>query len=226
MEALSRLSSGLGKRIVSAVILGPLTLGVILWGGWPFIAFMAGAFLLSLKEWHGMVARASRPLLHILCGTAYIALCFMSFCALRLVFPEGAIWALGLIVAVWASDSGAYFFGKVIGGPKFAPAISPQKTWAGFSGSVLCGGAGLYLFFLLFYEGDADAAAFIPFFAAGMVLGAVGQAGDLLESFFKRRSGMKDSGNLIPGHGGMLDRIDSLLLASPAFLGMAWWWLR
>lgn len=117
---------------------------------------------------------------------------------------------LALFAVVWANDIGAYVFGRTIGGAKLAPKISPNKTWAGVVGGLGCGIA---------------AAAAIATAASGMsvmlaillalVIGAASQAGDLFESWIKRRFEVKDSGRLIPGHGGVLDRVDGVLAAAP-----------
>ncbi len=115
-----------------------------------------------------------------------------------------------LFATVWAGDTAAYFVGKTIGKHKFAPRLSPKKTWEGavgsFFGSVTAGGVVAYYF--QFYD------AFIPIILSAFLL----QIGDLFESFIKRQVGEKDSSHLIPGHGGLLDRIDALIFASMVFL--------
>lgn len=126
-----------------------------------------------------------------------------------------AMWTLSL---VWATDIGAYFVGRAIGGPKLAPRISPNKTWAGLGGGVLgaiaCG--------LSFYAFDR-----LPLWMAlaSGVLALVAQAGDLFESWLKRRAGVKDSGTLLPGHGGVLDRLDGLVPVAPLVAAGWYWWL-
>lgn len=116
-----------------------------------------------------------------------------------------AFWALGL---VWATDIGAYFAGRSIGGPKLAPRISPGKTWSGLAGGVV---AALAFGFLLHVLAGLP----IRLAAASGVLAVVAQAGDLFESWLKRRAGVKDSGTLLPGHGGLLDRLDGAVAAAP-----------
>jgi phosphatidate cytidylyltransferase len=119
-----------------------------------------------------------------------------------------------LMVLIWVADSGAYFAGLRWGRVKLAPVVSPGKTWEGLygalAGAVLCGAA---LFWLLGMEGRLFATILL---SVGTVLFSV--VGDLLESVFKRKAGIKDSGHLLPGHGGVLDRIDSLTAAAPIFL--------
>ena len=141
-------------------------------------------------------------------GVLYIGLPSMALVALR-VFPlQPQLIVLGLLLIVWATDTGALVFGKLIGGPKIAPRLSPGKTWAGtLGGSVTA--AVIYLFYIALFGFDAVTAIFFAF-----AFSFVAHAGDLFESLVKRRFGVKNSGGLIPGHGGMLDRVDSLFAAS------------
>lgn len=132
---------------------------------------------------------------------------------------ERVLW---LLLVIWATDVGGYVFGRLIGGAKLAPAISPKKTWAGALGGL--GAAGVLAVAADIGLGldDGLLAGPVPALVAGIVLSIVAQAGDLAESAWKRRFDAKDSGRLIPGHGGMLDRIDGLLAAAPLFaLGTA-----
>ena len=129
---------------------------------------------------------------------------------------------LTLLLLVWSSDSFAYFTGRAIGGPKLAPKISPKKTWAGFWGSSV--GAGVVLAGLacpwVLAQFDIETIGHLSwagYAALGFVLAMAGQAGDLFISIFKRHYGVKDTGSLIPGHGGILDRIDALLLVALLF---------
>lgn len=116
---------------------------------------------------------------------------------------------VGFFLLIWATDTGALLFGKLIGGPKLAPAISPGKTWAGTIGGSLCA-ALVYGLYIWFYGFSAVSAMLFAF-----VFSVVAHGGDLFESFVKRRFGRKDSGRIIPGHGGVLDRVDSTFAAAP-----------
>ena len=116
-----------------------------------------------------------------------------------------------LFAVVWASDIGAYAFGRLLGGPKLAPALSPNKTWAGAIGGLLC--AMLVGGLVAAAVTSEPMAALLPISAFVAIMA---QLGDLAESFAKRRFNVKDSGSLIPGHGGLLDRLDSLLAAALA----------
>jgi phosphatidate cytidylyltransferase len=118
------------------------------------------------------------------------------------------------MIVTWATDIFAYFAGRSIGGLKLAPAISPNKTWAGLIGGMAGAGA--------LGWAAADVFDLPPIFAfIGAPMGAVAQAGDLYESWVKRKAGVKDSGRILPGHGGVLDRVDGLLAATVATLAVA-----
>lgn len=142
-------------------------------------------------------------------GAPYVALPVAALMFIRIEdgpgFPWLCLWTLGL---VWMTDIGGYFAGKSIGGPKLAPAISPNKTWAGLAGGVV---AALVFGIVLVRAADLPLALAL----VTPVLAVVAQGGDLFESAIKRRAGVKDSGNLLPGHGGVLDRLDGLVPVAP-----------
>ncbi len=146
-----------------------------------------------------------------LLGTVYIGLPLALLADLRRL-PHGAEWVIYILVITWAGDTAAYFAGRAFGRRPMAPRISPGKTWEGGAVSLLAAA----LFSLAYL------ATFIPEFpkgwsvAAGLAVNAAGQVGDLAESALKRSAGVKDSSALLPGHGGLLDRIDALLFAAPA----------
>ena len=140
-------------------------------------------------------------------GVAYCGLPVLALVFLRRQ-DDGLLYAFWAMALVWACDIGAFFAGRSIGGPKLAPRLSPNKTWAGLGGGVIAAGA---LGLLLWAE------AGLPALLAGMspLLAVLAQAGDLYESWLKRVAGVKDSGNVLPGHGGVLDRIDGLVPVAP-----------
>jgi phosphatidate cytidylyltransferase len=150
----------------------------------------------------------SRRHLWLSAGVFYVGLPCVAIVWLRnepATGRETIFWLLGL---VWASDIGAYAFGRLIGGPKLAPSVSPNKTWAGLFGAIVCAGlVGAATAAILELE-ESWRLALIS-----TILGATAQAGDLLESWVKRKFGVKDAGSLIPGHGGFLDRVDALIAA-------------
>ncbi|MBP2304045.1 phosphatidate cytidylyltransferase [Azospirillum melinis] len=159
-------------------------------------------------------------------GVLYVAVGMAGLMWLRDLPDSGLSLFLFVLFAIWATDIGAYAAGRSIGGPKLAPRISPKKTWAGLIGGMAASALFGWLVALAFGAARPDIAL-----AVGAATAVVGQAGDLFESAVKRRYNVKDSGQLIPGHGGILDRIDGLLAAAPvlalfhAAVGsvLSWW---
>jgi phosphatidate cytidylyltransferase len=140
-------------------------------------------------------------------GLLYAGLPVMGLLLLR-GQKEGVIFTLWALALVWMCDIGAYFAGRAIGGPKLAPAISPNKTWAGLAGGVVAAslfGAAMHWQYGLPWR----------LTLATPALAVLAQGGDLFESWLKRRAGVKDSGNILPGHGGVLDRLDGLVPVAP-----------
>lgn len=145
----------------------------------------------------------------VITGIVYVPLMMSAFIPLRASGPE---WIIFIMTAIWGSDAFAYFVGKGIGKRKLYPSISPNKTVAGAVGSFIGGVAGALLIKTLLIPALSNGDALI----SGFVVGGITIVGDLVESMFKRDAGVKDSGTLIPGHGGMLDKIDGALFAGPA----------
>ena len=143
-------------------------------------------------------------------GILYVSLAALAALWLRNQNHDGLLTIMWLFFLVWATDTGGYAFGKMIGGPKLAPRFSPKKTWAGLIGGMVC--AGLIGAIVTYFSADA-----INWMIVGvsMLLAVVAQVGDLGESALKRRFAVKDSSNLIPGHGGLLDRADGMLSVFP-----------
>src|SRR5262245_26246726 len=185
---------------------------------------LCGAFLPLSLGWPGAVAviavitvasaglallQTRRLSLWVLAGVPYVGLPAMAFVILRGESQSGMFLIMWLFVVVWAADICAYFAGRLIGGARLAPRISPKKTWAGLWGAV----AGGVLAGIAVALGAGLASLVIPGLL-GAALAIVEQMGDLFESALKRHYGVKDSGRLIPGHGGILDRVDGLVAAA------------
>ena len=200
--------SDLGVRTASAVVMIAVA-GSALWlGGYWWTAFVAAVALGVLWEWWGLVW-AFAPGLTASAGWLVLGLIYIGGAAYMLVFlriPEfGPAPILLLVSTVIAVDVGAYFAGRTIGGPKIAPSISPSKTWAGLAG-------GMVAATLIVWIGAHEVGKLNPWLIVGAPLVAiVAQIGDFFESWLKRRAGVKDSGALIPGHGGLFDRVDGLI---------------
>ena len=206
-------------RILSAAVMLAVALAALVIGGRVLDAFIALVALVAFGELARLVmlATPSWPLrlLAILAGAAYFGAA-----AVILIGADKFLLVLVVGIAVF-TDTGAFFAGRAIGGPKIAPRISPSKTWAGLAGGMVASAAWVFAWVFAI-----DAQQTWPRFdvglnlslentAGGIALGAllavVAQAGDFLESWLKRRAGVKDSSRLIPGHGGVFDRVDGLI---------------
>lgn len=143
-------------------------------------------------------------------GALYAGLPAVALVWLRGADMVGMLAVLFLLLAVWSTDTGAYFAGRRIGGPKLMPRVSPNKTWSGLIGGVVAAGVVGLVFALLANAGLHPGRMTV----SAMVLGLVSQAGDLFESALKREYGVKDASALIPGHGGFMDRVDGLAAAA------------
>ncbi|MDR7101272.1 phosphatidate cytidylyltransferase [Croceicoccus sp. BE223] len=224
----------LGVRVVSAIVMVAVA-ALCLWlGGWLLdllIVLVAGT---AYFEWQRIVRRMAaesgmgggKVLAWMLAGALY-----MGVAAWLMVRMDSQLVVFAILVTAFI-DTFAYFAGRTIGGPKIAPAISPSKTWAGLGGGVVGAALALVLFMVLSHawtlgmrDGQTSAAdtwfvvmggptLIVSALAAGAVLAVLAQAGDFFESWMKRRAKLKDSSQLIPGHGGVFDRIDGLLPVS------------
>jgi len=209
---LTGILTGLGV-LVSGMISAPGAIAAFFLA----LAFLAFAYCFSER-------RNNTGLL--IFGIFYIGFALSDMVWVRMgTSTQGLYHLMTLLLIVWSSDTAAYFTGKAIGGPKLAPSISPKKTWAGFFGSSLGSAlvaAGMACPWVLEKLGVETIGGWGPwqYAAFGALLGVFGQAGDLFISMFKRKFEIKDTGNLIPGHGGILDRIDALLLVGLLFCSM------
>jgi phosphatidate cytidylyltransferase len=224
-------TSDLPLRLISAVVM-VLVAGVALWqGGWIWMAFVAIIGLGVFWEWTRLAFAISDDMsgriAWLVLGAGYIALGCIVLGLTRVsdfgsqFHPNsGIVQALCLIATVVGVDAGGYFAGRAIGGPRIAPSISPSKTWAGLVGAIL--GAFTFLtaciflsgFFLIDmpgYGGEVLASSFGILVLFAVLVAIVAQAGDFFESWMKRKAGVKDSSGLLPGHGGLFDRVDGLL---------------
>jgi len=179
--------------------------------GGQYVAALVICFISSVLA-AGLTKRDGGVGIWMAGAALYIVAPCIALLWLRLDAPNGRELAFLLYGVVWAADTGAFFFGKFIGGPKISHALSSSKTWAGIGGGVIGGSfAGAAAAAVMFGPGGAP--AFIPI---GGALGAASVLGDLVESGFKRNFGLKDISGFIPGHGGALDRLDGMIFATSA----------
>ena len=188
------------------VVFAAVSLPPVFWCGLLAVAvifaLLSGVIVDSAMLWRGL-------------GLLWFGLPSIALVWLRDQPGAGLIGVFWLLACVWACDTGAYFAGKAIGGAKLAPAISPSKTWSGLLGGMLAAACVSTIFSFYSYTGETWLLA-----VTGAVLAALSQLGDLAESAVKRHFDVKDSGQLIPGHGGLLDRVDGMLFAIPAGAGL------
>ncbi|WP_309623858.1 phosphatidate cytidylyltransferase [Novosphingobium sp.] len=231
MTATPSKKSDLGVRMLSAIVMIAVAGGAIWAGGLVFTLFLLALAGGLIWEWWGLVSKIAKTRLGLI-GAMLVGIVYIGW-ALKVVHwlwvsphPNSFAAFLFVVTAVMvvAVDVGAYFAGRTFGGPKIAPSISPSKTWSGLAGGaafcaiaigvieyiangVSCGIGGCGPAGAQFGPTEIGLAL-----GLGLVIAAIAQAGDFLESWMKRRAGVKDSGNLIPGHGGLFDRLDGHLM--------------
>ncbi len=206
----------LKRRVTAGLALATLFLLTLIAGSWWFAILVLIAALLMIREWDFLTLDLAPMWKHL--GLAYVGLPCASLLWLRSVqLANSPNAGLSLIIyvtfVVWATDIGAYFAGRYFGGPKLAPLISPKKTWAGALGGLLAA-AGIGAICDTF---SPYPVTFVGAIFTAILLSVTAQAGDLFESWLKRTADVKDSGTLIPGHGGILDRVDGLVFSAPLF---------
>lgn len=213
----SQQKSGLKARIVTGVIAGLFSVTATAYHPYSFFVLLLLACLILAIEWERL--NIFKSLRFRLLGVFYLSPAFLCLIWLRTHpfndgdnYHETAFWVFGVFLLIWTTDISAYIFGKIIKGPKLAPQISPNKTISGLAGAMIC--TSLMAMGL---------ATFLPYFSSltagicGAIIAGIAQAGDLFESWLKRRARVKDSGSILPGHGGLFDRVDGLIAACPVY---------
>lgn len=202
--------SQLSARTASAAILIPLVLFLVWYGSLLYSISIIILAAIMMKEWIGMINSRSLSSTAKIYWMGFAGLYTAIFCTLMIyirLMPSGLDVTIWMLLCVWATDTGAYFTGITVGGPKIASKISPSKTWSGLAGAIICSASVGYIY------AQTHSYAHYPYFIASLGLPIIAQAGDFLESAVKRYFNVKDSGNIIPGHGGILDRVDGLVTA-------------
>tara|TARA_B100000787_G_scaffold165104_1_gene148600 strand:+ start:525 stop:1178 length:654 start_codon:yes stop_codon:yes gene_type:complete len=197
------------KRIISSIFLIPISLFFIIKGSYMFNIFLLICFLISAFEWHTM----SKRNLHNIFGLFFLSFSFFTIFKLRNDFSADYTYVLFVLLICVSTDIGGYIFGRTLKGPKLTQ-ISPKKTYAGVVGGYLL--AMITVNFLLdnpFFYVDIELTFMTFIFVFG--ISTISQLGDITISYFKRLSNVKDTGKIIPGHGGLLDRIDGMIFAFP-----------
>ncbi len=180
------------------------------------ISGATGVVLFLAWSWHllrGPLPEAPQRTSHLLMAFLYGHGGLTALMALRLL-PDGGMWVVAALVITWGNDTLAYFAGRFLGKHKLYPEVSPNKTWEGFAGGFVGAIGFLFIQRAFFFQ----SMTVIDCLVLGTLASFLGPAGDLCESMLKRAYGVKDSGKIIPGHGGMLDRIDALIFNAPMVL--------
>ncbi|MEA2878845.1 MAG: phosphatidate cytidylyltransferase [Hyphomicrobiales bacterium] len=210
--------SNLILRVISSVVLAPIAIAIAWIGGVTFVVFWTVAASVVLWEWSALVKNPSQVDKSLgwfagwmVAGLVYAGVLLLCPILLRGDPALGLVAMLFVFAIVWVTDIAAYFVGRAVGGPKLWPAVSPNKTWSGAIAGTLGGvAAGLLVVKL---TGLVVAPMLV---IVALALSVAAQLGDLLESAIKRHFGAKDAGQLIPGHGGLMDRLDGFLTAAAA----------
>jgi len=195
------------KRLLSSIILIPVALFFIIKGSLIFIFFISLCFLITSYEWHMMSKKKSYNIF----GFIFLIFSFYSIYKLR-INPDNDFWLLLFITIICVStDIGGYVFGNIFKGPKLTK-FSPNKTYAGMIGGYL-----LSIISITIFTNDISSQGDLPinWFAFVLFVSSISQIGDIIISYFKRLSKIKNTGKIIPGHGGLLDRVDGMIFAFP-----------
>ena len=196
------------KRILSSIVLIPVALFFIIKGSFLFIFFISTCFCIISYEWHMMRKKKSYYFL----GFLFLIFSFVTIYELRFanyIIGKDYMWVLIILIVCVATDVGGYFFGKIFKGPKLTK-FSPNKTYAGMFGGYI-----LSLIALSFSFQYFKLELSIEWLFFTLLVSSVSQLGDIIISYFKRLSKIKDTGKIIPGHGGLLDRVDGMIFAFP-----------
>ena len=200
----------LQKRLLSSIIIIPISLFFIIKGSIFFILFITILFLIACLEWLKMSKRLDFKIFGII-------FLLLSFYSVYLIRDRGLFEFLMIFIICITTDIGGYIFGKIFKGPKLIE-ISPNKTYSGVVGALLMSVIVAYLFNIKYDNYFVENQSFFSdqfFLIIVFLISIVSQIGDLIISYFKRVSNIKDTGNLLPGHGGLLDRIDGMIFVFP-----------
>ena len=198
------------KRSISTILLIPFVIFILVKGSFYFNIFITLCFFLSSYEWHKMVKNK----LYKIYGILFLLISFYTVFVLRNTISQKYDFFLFILSVCIATDLGGYFFGKLFKGPKLTN-ISPNKTYAGMIGSFIFTLLIVYILMIYLSLDIVNNNSKLIILIFSLLVSTVSQIGDIIISFFKRKSNVKDTGKIIPGHGGILDRIDGMIFAFP-----------
>ena len=198
------------KRIISSVILIPTVFLIISVGSYLFNLFILICFLIISYEWYAMAKRKN----YVFFGYFFLIFSFYSIYKLRNVYGEGFDFVLLIVLICICSDIGGFLFGKIFKGPKLTK-VSPNKTYSGVIGAYFLSIATLFLLDKQNIVFNLRIIEVLNIYSVVILISTVSQIGDIFISYLKRLSNVKDTGKIIPGHGGLLDRVDGMIFAFP-----------
>ena len=198
-------------RILSSIILIPIIFYTTLIGSYLFNSLLIICFFISVLEW----SQLAKKLLFKIIGFIFLLISFYSIYILRHESSNEHLTIFFILIVCISTDIGGYFFGKVFRGPKLTK-VSPNKTYSGVIGSFLFSLISIFIF-VGFFDHQIFVEKKATIYFVTFLISLISQLGDLFISYFKRINNIKDSGNLIPGHGGILDRIDGMIFVFPFF---------
>ena len=194
------------KRILSTIVLLPLSFFIVIKGSFLFITFITICFFVAIFEWNNM----SKEKKYNKIGFIFLLFSFLCIYNLRINSDDNYLFFLLIIIVCISTDIGGYVFGKIFKGPKLTK-FSPNKTITGVIGSFILSIISMLVFSLVLNKINFS----VKLIIFTVMISLISQLGDITISFFKRKSNIKDTGKIIPGHGGLLDRIDGMLFAFP-----------
>ncbi len=216
--AMQRREARLPNEIFGVIAAASMPVAAALWGSDGLLAIVT-ALIAAALVWHTMFLRVrTADTAETVFGALYTGF-LIAYIVLLRSYETGLVLTLAVVLSVWLNDMGAYFVGSLIGRHKMAPRISPKKSWEGlFAGAAAC--IGLWALVPFVPQSGIE----LPLaLACGLAVAVASVVGDLTESRMKREAGVKDSGTLLPGHGGFLDRLDSLILVCVVAYWVLWW---
>jgi phosphatidate cytidylyltransferase len=201
-------ASELTLRVMSGAAMAVVAVLLTIYGGILFELFWVVAGAIIFWEWFNLVSSENQRAPWLTAGVVYAGAAAFCPIVLRADVDYGLVAIFFLFAVVWTTDIAAYFVGRIFGGPKLWPAVSPKKTWSGALGGLA--GAIIAAFVVASFAALSHRAAIV----LAVLLSVASQAGDLFESHLKRRFGVKDASHIIPGHGGVMDRLDGFIFAA------------
>lgn len=219
-DAYTAMPSERRQRVISAIIVFTIFIVLVTLNKWLYtiaVIICCGIMIHETLQMLANIKNTNNSTFYTLkkFTITYLIICAISLITIRASYIQGTKITLWMFLTAWGTDSGAYIFGKKYGKLKLAPSISPKKTYEGAIFGTITGFCISIVLYNVFYTAQPSSFSLFSFAIVSIIITILAQIGDLAESMIKRQCRVKDSGNIIPGHGGMFDRLDSVLLIAP-----------